>query len=141
SPSIVHSVAIQGQSLTVASLSPSARARKSAFRQPPVHQSGKGLPAASQRLATWQRFASAAAQMRRSISKRSGKRVNALLVPAAISASQSCTHLPLEVFQTFPFSSGALTPRYFFSQTSAGVESSVSNSLTLKVGTTGGFER
>ena len=102
SPSMVHSVAIQGQSETVATFSPSTRARKSAFCQPPVHQSGKDFPAASQRPATWERFASAAAQMRRSISETFGKRVNAFSASPAIAASQSCTHFPLEVFQTFP---------------------------------------
>ena len=136
---MVHSVAIHGQPAIVASLSPRTRARKTAFCQPPVHQSGNGLPAASQKRATSERFASAATQMRRSISADSGKRVNVLLVPAAIAASQSCTHFPVEVFQTLPFSSAALTPRYLFNHTSAGAERNCSNSLTLKVGMTGGL--
>src|SRR3982074_1410028 len=79
--------------------------------------------------------------MRCSISEEFGKRVNVRSAPVAIFASQSCTHFPLDVFQTFPFSSAALTPRYLFNQTSAGAERSCSNSLTLKVGITGGLER
>ena len=138
SSSIVHSAAIQGQSATIATFSPSARARKSAFRHPPVHQSGKGLPAAWQKPSIWERFAFAAEQIRCSIWATSGKRVKVRSGPPAIAASQSCTHFPVELFQTLAVSSAALTPRYFFSQTSAGQESIFSKSVTLRVGTAGG---
>ena len=141
SPATVHSVATHGQSVTVVSLSARARARKRALRQPPHHQSGSDFPAARQRCATSERFVSAAAQTRRPISVESGRRVNVFAVPLAIAASQSCTHFPVELFQTFSPSSAALTPSYFFNQTSAGSERSFSNSLTLRVGTTNGLER
>src|SRR6266513_3429308 len=140
SPLIVHSVAMLGQSVTVPSFSARARARKTALRQPPHHQSGNGFPAAWQRCATSERFISAAAQTRLSISAEFGRRVNVFAVPAAIAASQSCTHFPVELFQTLPLSSAALTPRYFLNQTRPGAAISCSKSLTLKVGTTGGFE-
>src|SRR6266498_1514154 len=141
SPSIVRSVAIHGQSVTVPSFSARARARKTALRQPPDHQSGSGFLAAWQRCATSERLVSAAAQTHRSISVGSGRRVNVFAVPAAIAASQSCTHFPLALFQRLPLLSAAFTPRYFFNQTRAGTAMSWSNSLTLRIGTRNGFER
>src|SRR6266478_3056801 len=141
SSSIAHSVAIHDQPMTAPSFSARTRPRKRALRQPPAHQSGTGFPAALQRCATSERFVSAAAQTRCSISVESGRRVNVFTVPAATAASQSCTHFPVELFQTLSLSSAALTPRYFFNQTRAGAAMSWSNSLTLKVGTTGDFDR
>ena len=49
------------------------------------------------------------------------------LFPSAIAASQSCTHFPVDEFQTLRLSSAALTPRYFFNQMSAGAAISWSN--------------
>src|SRR4030095_13328223 len=138
--SIVHSVAIHGQSVTVPSFSARARARNIALRQPPAHQSGSGFPAARQSCATLELFVSAAAQTRRPISVKSGRRVNVFAVPMAIAASQSCTHFPVELFQTFSLSSAALTPRYFFNQTRPGAAVSWSKSLTLIVGHTEVFD-
>src|SRR5436305_13596718 len=94
-----------------------------------------------QRSVTSERYVSAAVQTRRSISVESGRRVNVFTVPVATAASQSCTHFPVELFQTLSLSSAALTSRYIFNQTTSGAATCWSKSLTLSVGTTAGFDR
>src|SRR5204862_5575522 len=135
-----HSAAIQAQSWIVASFAPRRRARQKAFCQPECHQSGIVLSVDWQRRSISAYFSWAALRMDWSIAAASGIRTK-VFSAVAIWLSQRWTHWPVAALHGLVSSSRPSTPRYFFNQTSAGLFTRASNSLTLGTGTRAAGDR